>query len=152
MLSYTGKQVGPFYFTAGVTRVVMLTRRWAIKVPQPDYFLRGWLANQSEWHQRRRLDVEPPRVSVFHFILVSRRALQVGAWDPDEFVHDDDETRADERKGSSWGLFPEGWRLVDFDRMWERRSPLAKLYCWNEDRKARKWLRLPQADDPAADQ
>lgn len=70
----------------GVTRLVILTERWALKIPKVEkdsrFFLRGvrgWIANRSEWRQRNRPDVARPRFTFLHLVLVMPRARFTGA-------------------------------------------------------------------------
>jgi hypothetical protein len=130
----------------GATRVILIGSRWAVKIPAADYSwgLRGWLANRSEWRQRRRTDVIRPIVSFAHLVVVFPAALEIG---------DDDEDRVgpwssmapsrypDESRANSWGRFEDGWRLVDFDRCWDRedRGIVGGLYFARLERLARKW-------------
>lgn len=134
----------------GVTRTVFVGTRWAVKVPSPHYVLRGWLANQSEWRQRRRAGVNRPVATVGHVATLYRAADRVGCdadvgpfGRRDEFTYD-----GDEEKPSNWGVFDGEWRLIDFDRAWERpRGIVGRLYYANQARLARKWSRLPAAVD-----
>lgn len=131
----------------GVTRSVILTERLAIKLPwgQGHMPLRGWMANRSEWHQRYRLDVNPPGASLLHLALVSRRISTVDDWEQWDL-----EVMpwlvfcgysAEEAKPSSWGLFNDRWLLIDYDRCWQHpRGLVGGIYYWNQERLARKWL------------
>lgn len=147
----------------GITRTVFATKRYAIKFPGSYYkghgyghFARGWLANQSEWKQRKREDVCHPVFTFFHFALIMPIANTdgqelygdvymrvenkkfVGYIDPS----DRDIKHADELKASSWGLFgigeDEQWLLLDYDRCYKlpRKGLINRLYWWNEERKA----------------
>lgn len=139
----------------GVTRTVWsFGRHWVVKVPNRGWFLRGYLANQSEWRQRHRPDVAPPVLSIFNVALVMARAERdllnhVALFGPpdDMPITEDgvDGHSGDEAKLCSWGLYPAGWRLIDFDRAWvlEQRSPIiGRLYYWNQERLGRKWSKL----------
>jgi hypothetical protein len=129
----------------GVTRLVVLVGRWAIKIVRLDStmgFVRSWLANESEWRRRRAQGVNAPIWTVVHLVAVYPRADEIGCWDPEDcpFPADGNE----ERKGSSWGRFGDRWLLVDFDRAWQQpRSLIGWLYYWNQDRLGRKWSKLP---------
>lgn len=134
----------------GTCRTVVLTDRWAFKLPwglgrNP---VRGWLANRSEWRQRDRLKVCRPRCTFAHLVLVMPRAICTGVdmWGADEELSEELESHfsSDERKASSWGLFEEGWLLVDYDRCYQAqdRGLVGRLYWGNQERLARKWAQL----------
>lgn len=134
----------------GTCRTVVLTQNWAFKLPwglahNP---VRGWLANRSEWRQRNRPKVCRPRLSVGHVVLVLPRAICTGVelWGADAQLGEELEPHftSDERKASSWGLFEEGWLLVDYDRCYEPqdRGVVGRLYWGNQERLARKWAQL----------
>ena len=136
----------------GVTRSVWLTRRWAIKVPSRyGWGVRGWLANQSEWHQRRDPAVVAAVFTFAHVVAVYPRAARIGSADePGPWDH---APPGDEAKPSSWGWYPSAhtsrgtWRLVDYDRCWAQpRTVVAALYFGRQERMARRWLAL----DPSA--
>lgn len=125
----------------GVTRRVWLTPRWAVKVPQPSYFVRGLLGNRSEWKQRFRLDVNPPLVTLGYLVSVYRRADEVDDWDWWPGVIPG--YSREESKPSSWGRFAGCWLLIDFDRAWEHpRGPVGAIYYGRQERLARKWADL----------
>lgn len=145
----------------GVTRFVLLTRRWAIKVPRVylprpeldrgllrpvDDFVRGWLANRSEWVQRRRRDVNPPVHTLAFFVSVYRRADALvhprfaEAWEED---HAEIGYSYEERKASSWGRVGDRWLLIDYDRAWaEPRGFVGGIYYRRQERAARQWAEL----------
>lgn len=124
----------------GVTRWVLLIGPWAIKIPKN---FRGWLANQSEWRQRKRIDVARPKLTLVHFLVVFPRADEIGRWGPEDFVRRH-EYSLEESKGSSWGKFGGVWMLIDYDRAWQHpRSLIAWPYYWNQERLSRKWSKLP---------
>lgn len=130
----------------GVNRSVVLVGRWAFKLPwglghSP---VRGWLANRSEWRQRLRPDVCPPRWTLAHIVLVMPRANEVS----ENMRPDYDGLDGDEAKPSSWGRFSDEWLLIDFDRSWEPddRGFVGALYWGRQERLARRWAELP---DPA---
>lgn len=132
----------------GVTRWVLCIGNVAIKFPKN---LRGWLANESEWRQRKRSDVNRPYISILHFIIIYPRASEVGDWDPEDCPHDVsiniEHKSNEEKKGSSWGLFKDKWLLIDFDRAWERpRSLIGFFYYYNQERLYKKWSKLPRKD------
>lgn len=140
----------------GVTRTVVVGRRWAVKIARPSWrlspemgltpwgtFIRSWLANRSEWRQRDRPGVARPVATVGHVLVVfpAARAVAVeglmGPWC--------DRADGDEAKPSSWGHFPgEGWLLIDFDRCWEAadRGWVGGLYYRHQERLARRWADL----------
>jgi hypothetical protein len=127
----------------GVTRVVFVGRRWAVKMPSVGYAwgVRGWLANRSEWRQRRRRGVARPVLTLGHVVLVMPVAERIGRWDSVA-------GEGDEAKPSSWGWFGDrGWLLVDFDRAWEQddRGWVGGLYYGRQERLARRWSNLPPA-------
>lgn len=127
------------WISSGITRWVLLFGPFAIKIPK---HIRGWIANQSEWRQRRKEGVNGPLFTLFHFLTIYWRAEAVGKWDTDEcpFKADSNE----ERKGSSWGCVNGSWLLIDFDRAWAvPRSLVGGLYFGNQERLARKWMKLP---------
>lgn len=150
----------------GVTRSAWaFGRNWVIKVPNRGRFLRGYLANQSEWHQRDRPDVARPLLSIFHLALIMPRAhttllthveqhgpavtSHIGTiLDPAAPTITEDGVDGyvgDEAKLCSWGLFWNGWRLIDYDRAWDpgQRSLITgRLYYWNQERLGRKWSKL----------
>lgn len=138
----------------GVTRTVILTRSYAIKVPRSrdlryfGWFLRGWLANQSEWRQRSREGIARPVFTLFHFVTWYPRADEIGTWEPSQSDWYAAENDKDEIKGSSWGKFGESWRIIDYDRSWhpDFRSRLGQLYFGRQERMARKWL--PESEEP----
>lgn len=131
----------------GVSRNVILTERYAIKYPKPVFFwpfIRGWLANQSEWRQRKRRRVARPVFTLFHFFVWYPRAKYIGlwpSWDAPDFTYGMSE---EERKGSSWGNFSfHEWKLIDFDRAWENpRGVIGRVYYWRQERLGRKWSKL----------
>lgn len=144
----------------GVTRTVVLTKRWAFKLPGGlgHAWLRGWLANRSEWRQRNRPDVARPRLTLCHLVVVFPRAIHTGSdrLDPIEqelpLWTQDGRYSAEEAKPSSWGAFdcPCGcgylrWMLVDFDRAWQQdsRGLVGSLYFGRQERMARKWMTRP---------
>lgn len=130
----------------GITRWVLLIGPFAIKFPKS---LRGYLANQSEWRQRKRPRVNRPIISLFHLMIVFYRATEIGKWEPKEFNVSSRywygiEYSNEEAKGESWGLVKNCWVLIDFDRAWENPRPvIGLLYYWNQARLARKWMNLP---------
>ena len=144
--------VGRYEVKHGVTRTVVLTKRYAIKLPwgQGHSVLRGWLANRSEWKQRRRPDVLRPVLTLGHFVVVFPRVstyVEWGAsfvWNFTKFVLPD-YPDGDEAKESSWGLHDMKFVLIDFDRAWESpgRGIVGGLYYGNQERLARKWMKLP---------
>lgn len=97
----------------GVTRWVVLFGPFAFKFPK---HIGGWLANQSEWRQRRKDGVNSPIFTLFHCVTMYWRAEATGSWDTDECPFPAD--RNEERKGSSWGSINGRWLLIDFDRAW----------------------------------
>lgn len=142
---------------SGVTRLVLLVGPYAVKVPRwhnrrfwagP---LRGWLANRSEWKQRRRDGVNRPLLTLGHVAAVYRRAVAVGASDPERapsfarrVVVDEDGERLDceESKGSSWGWFEDRWLLIDYDKAYEPpRGVVGGVYYGRQERMARRWMR-----------
>lgn len=142
---------------SGITRHVLVGRRLAVKWPSSyQWFVRGWLANRSEWKQRDRVGVNRPLVTLGHVVLVVRSARVVpdnewasGPWRfPGEEVPWAD---GDEAKVSSWGWFASGWRLIDFDRAWEHpRGLVGSLYYGRQERLARKWAGLPALEAKTA--
>lgn len=127
---------------SGVTRRVVLTKRWAIKLARG---YRGILANESEWRQRRRPQVNRPLFDLLHVVQVSRRADHLAGpnWSHELLRRHS----GDEEKPSSWGNFNGQWLLIDFDRAWEQpRSLLARPYYARQERLARRWSRLPASD------
>lgn len=159
----------------GVTRHVLLTQNYAIKIVRirgAMGFVRAYLANQSEWHQRERPNINPPLGTILHLVTWYKRAIYVGDWEPEDapwFACNIAATRSyllgrrtdidgepqnhEERKGSAWGFFLERgemrWLLIDYDRAWAqpRRGILCRLYYANEERKARKWMNLPYEEE-----
>lgn len=146
--------------TSGVTRIVIIGRRWAVKIPHLMLFVpnqsnrfgwmvRGWLANRSEWRQRRRTDVARPVLTLGHLIVVFPAATAVGRgdrsgpWDNWDDIPDD--RLRDERKPSSWGMFTDGWRIIDYDRSWEANHMgiIGWLYYANQRRLGNNWSKLP---------
>lgn len=95
----------------GVTRTVILTRKYAIKLPGglSGSIVRGWLANRSEWRQRKRREVSRPIGTLFHFALLMSRADRVGLEGEDGPWM---KRRGDIRKPSSWGLFGTKWLRI----------------------------------------
>lgn len=130
------------WISNGVTRWVFLIGPLCFKFPKT---LRGYLANQSEWRQRFRTDVNRPIISIFHLITIYKRASEVGTWDTDDNPLFADDYSNEERKGSSWGWFSDqGWVLIDFDRAWQRPySIVGWFYYSKQERMARKWMSLP---------
>lgn len=131
----------------GVSRTCLLVGPLAIKVPARCHFVRGWLGNRSEFLQARgqRQHVLRPYFSVLHLALVSRRADAVG---PAPALPAGVDIDGDEGKPTSWGRFGEEWLLIDFDRAYDSpRGLVGALYWGNQERLARKWMKLPQGDD-----
>jgi hypothetical protein len=124
----------------GVNRTVVLAGRWAFKLPWGlgRVPVRGWLANRSEWRQRTRPDVCRPRWTLGHVVLVMPRAEEIWGEDLDGYFYSGDEAKAD-----SWGRFGDRWALIDFDRSWDDRGFIGRLYWGNQERLARKWMKLP---------
>lgn len=132
----------------GITRYVVGVGPYAIKLPwgYGRSVLRGWLANRSEWRQRHCPDVNPPFLTLGHFVLVSRRAEQpisdewweanIRPWLVRTYC-------AEESKPCSWGLTADGWRLIDFDRAWhaDDRGLIGGVYYGRQERMARRWMR-----------
>lgn len=122
----------------GITRTVLLVGPWAVKVPSARHrmIVRGWLGNRSEWIQRWRSDVNPPLVTLGYLVNVYRRADWTGAGCeglPDGYD-------GDEAKPSSWGRFPSGWLLIDYDRAWQAPHGLVgRVYYGRQERMARRW-------------
>jgi hypothetical protein len=147
---------------SGTNRTVLLSDRWAFKLPwgQGHSPVRGWLANRSEWRQRLRPDVCRPRWTLGHVVLVMPRAartaeemLEHGDQCPPSFrlwiravIGCDGES--DETKPCSWGWFGHRWLLIDFDRAWDEsdRGLVGGLYYWNQERLARRWAQLVVTD------
>lgn len=131
----------------GVTRTVLVTRRWAIKVPTTKYprnWIRGYLANQSEWRQRDRPGVNRPLCTLAHLVVVHPAADVVGhrEWGHGPWVGRD----GDDAKPCSWGRFGGAWRLIDFDRAWvDPRGIVGPAYYAIQEWRARRWMRLPTA-------
>lgn len=130
---------------SGVTRTVIVTRRWAVKLAWGRCGpLRGWLANRSEWVRRDRPRVLAASFTLCHFITWYRRADEVGTWDPEDAPQASmRRLRTEERKGSSWGRFGGRWLLIDYDRAWQDpRGWVGGWYYGRQERLARKWMRL----------
>lgn len=146
----------------GVTRTVLLVGPVAVKFPggygisdgphnMALSWLRGWLANQSEWQQRHRPDVADVLFTFGHVALIMRRGKPVpleaaGAWDDVEAVNlGRMGYSAEESKPSSWAEFNGDWKLIDFDRSWhqDQRGLIGRLYWGWQERLARQWSRLP---------
>jgi hypothetical protein len=129
----------------GVTRTVWRVGRWAVKVPNRGWLVRGYLANQSEWHQRHRPDVNRPTATLFHLALVAPLADQLRDPRDDQWhLERNAEGYSDEEsKPQSWGLFGGRWLLLDFDQAWRqpRRGLVGRAYYGNQERLARKWMR-----------
>jgi hypothetical protein len=141
----------------GVTRAVVVGRRWVVKFPRLQLFsrspetriahsrlgwaTRGWLANRSEWRQRHRPDVAQPVLTLGHLAVVFPAAARVGGDDIAGPWLDPHGRRDDECKPDSWGLFPDGWRIIDFDHSWEEddRGVVGRLYYGRQERLARQW-------------
>jgi hypothetical protein len=125
---------------SGVTRIVLLTPRYAFKLPRG---YRGVLANESEWSQRHRPDVNSPLRSPLHLVQISRRAEKLfpgGTWAEEREAEGYSQ---EEAKSHSWGRFGDRWLLIDFDRAWaEPRGLLARPYYARQERLARKWMKL----------
>lgn len=134
-----------------MTRTVFVGRRWAMKVPTLRYrrnMLRGWLANRSEWRQRKRRDVARPVATLFHLVLVMPSAYCTGDQLQGKLEGPWFDRAGDEAKPCSWGWFRDrGWRLVDYDAAWEPgdRGLVGGVYYWIQERRARRWMRLPSA-------
>lgn len=126
----------------GVTRTVVVGRHYAVKVPsvRHRYVIRGWLANRSEWKQRRRLDIVRPVLTLGHLALVYPTAdglMSEREWSLQRHVLIRDGYSHEEAKASSWGRFGGRWLLLDFDRAWQ--PPLGiigGLYFGHEERLA----------------
>lgn len=161
--------------TSGVTRIVLLAGKYAIKVPYPRKPLRGWLANRSEWIQRDRPDVNRPILTIGHLAAVYPRVLFQGTWDPENCPfqavvpsglepdedwdpHTPSGYSREEAKGQSWGHGGQAWGhgtrirwcLIDWDRAWQHpRGWIGGLYYWKQERLSRKWAALPHDSSPA---
>lgn len=137
---------------SGVTRTVHKVGPWAVKRPggwggyRPAALLRGWLANRSEWKQRHRPDVARPRWTLFYIV----QGYPIGRL-PDQYLFDLLVSgwlracgySAEEAKPSSWAYFDRP-RLIDSDRAWQHpRGIIGAIYYGNQERLARKWMRLP---------
>lgn len=107
-------------------------------------WVRGWLANRSEWQQRHRPDVARPIATFLHLAVVYPRADALApSCDQWQRTMVTVGYRPEEAKPSSWGRFGGGWRLVDFDRAWQYpRGWVGGLYYWNQERLGRKWSKL----------
>jgi hypothetical protein len=147
--------------TTGVTRSVVLTPRWAIKLPWGlmHSIIRGWLANRSEWRQRDEPGVCRPIFTLAHLVLVMPRADEVGDdtdWDnllPNSGPWDRfDLDQGDSAKPSSWGRFGDEWVLIDFEKAWDvaDRGWVGRLYYGRQERLARKWTTMDMEDADAA--
>ena len=131
----------------GITRTVLVTDNYAIKVPSLHHRLlvRGWLANRSEWKQSWRTDVHPPLYTLGHVVTVYRAALTLDGLDSSTAPWQDIPPRytGDEAKRSSWGVVAGRLALIDYDRAWEDpRGIIGGVYYWRQERLARKWARL----------
>jgi hypothetical protein len=148
----------------GVTRAVLLIGRYAIKVPKRDRFVRGWLANRSEWRLGQHPRVNTPLITIGHFVLVFERADAVA--DDRIFGGPWEELEGDDGKSDSWGMFKNlieddresrhpcfrdhpGWRLIDFEEAYHPPWGLVGglYYGVLERYRAWKWSRLPE-DEP----
>lgn len=133
--------------TRGVTRTVILTHKWAIKLPSLSYQwgIRGWIANQSEWAQRDRKDVCYPLLNLGNVVLVFLRARPAGL---SEGVLKMMGYTGDEAKPSSWGkLDCVSGRcrhvLIDYDNSEkDPRSRVGEWYWGKQEKLARKWSSL----------
>jgi hypothetical protein len=151
--------------TDGVTRLVILVGPWALKLPRGmfrdrrwfGWWIRGWLANRSEWRQRHRSDVCPLMATVGHFVLIARRGEPVDreAWEDSVVdVLVDYGYSWEEAKASSWARFDGRALLVDFDRAWQQgdRGWIGGWYYGRQERAARRWLAMPlDSAEPGCD-
>lgn len=159
---------------SGITRVVLLTKRLAIKTPQvrnrTDFdrtginaFVRGWLANRSEWKQRHRYGINPPLGTIGYVVNLYLRGddldpsndHQEWQWDDEKMDWSDEwfaelATHAntygfngDEFKPSSWKQFGGRWLLIDYDRAWAKPRGLVGWWYYGLQKKnARRWADL----------
>lgn len=90
--------------------------------------------------------MNPPILTLFHFLTLYPRAIKVGDWDPEEFPFAIN-VNGDEEKGESWGWFGETkkWKLIDFDVAYKEphKGIINRLYYRNQERLGRKWAKLP---------
>lgn len=139
----------------GVTRVVILISRYAIKLPRRyDFFdvpsrfrlwwVRGWLANRSEWKQRRRGNVNPPLFTLGYLISIYRRADSIpayGWWDHLVYGQLVEILGWEEAKADSWGLFGDEYKLIDYDKADEHpRGIVGDIYYGRQERWFKRWL------------
>lgn len=135
----------------GVTRRVYRLHHWAIKMPGgwagwgPAALTRGWLANQSEWRQRKRTDVARPKFHLGHLLQVYPIGLRPRTedwWEQEvrpvlRWSGYDEE----ESKHCSWARFGDEWLLVDFDRYWQEPCGLVRrMYDWLQEREGQRYL------------
>lgn len=141
----------------GVTRLVLVGKRYVFKIVRPTRLIRSWLANRSEWKLRHLPYVNSPIFSLFYFVSVYKTANELADcndWvipfrmmiDWYENLSEDEQewmnSPYEEAKFTSWGLFDNGWRIIDYDRCWQDpRGWVGSLYYGNEERKARKWMK-----------
>jgi hypothetical protein len=145
----------------GVTRSVYKVGNKAVKLPNgyagylPWKLLRGIMANQSEWNQRKtRDDIVKPLWTIFWVVQAYpiAKAPESGQtmWDVAmrlELIEQG--YSAEEAHYMAWMWLDDRLLLVDYDRSDEEpRTRLAKLYFWNEDRKYNKWARDGLYDIP----
>ena len=131
----------------GVTRTAYRVGRWAVKVPNRGWLVRGYLANQSEWRHRDRADVNAPVFHLLGLVAVYPLAETMDRGHSDHFeatvtpvlVHLG--YSQEEAKPSSWGRVGDRWLVIDFDEAWSvpRRGLIGRAYYWNQDRLGRKW-------------
>lgn len=134
---------------SGVTRTAWKVGRWAVKIPNWGWFIRGYLANRSEWDQRHRSDVNAPLWRI-GLIAVYPLAVTMDRDAADRFERDRTPVlleagySQEEAKPSSWGCVDGRWLVIDFDAAWAtpRRGAVGRLYYWNQERLGRKWARL----------
>lgn len=159
-----------WHLGSGSTRHVYGLHKWAIKVPNLNkrptrwrgMFLRGVLANRSEWKQRHRDDVVKPLFTFFWIAQVYPKVdlIPEFMWESWDLCHRpsliDQGYRYDECKPSSWATVWSPWcgfpsnparavnlRLLDYDRCWdEPMGILGKYQEWRDE-----WINRRQVSD-----
>lgn len=149
-----------FHLGSGSTRHVYRIGKYAVKVPNLNkrptrwrgMFLRGVLANRSEWKQRKRHDVVRPLATLFWIIQVYPKVDPIPdiSWNFWDKTVRKDLIEAgyskEESKPSSWcfgpnipvlssrASLPPRYLLIDYDRCWdEPMGWLGKYQEWRDE-------------------
>lgn len=120
----------------GLTRTVVLTRRWAVKLPRTAThgegvagmlwsLARGVSANLSEREWSGSPGVCPVRWSLFGLVNVYRRCVPVAAEPTERQYADTGFVGAADKKAANVGMLDGVMVFLDYDQSWNDRPPCA---------------------------